>query len=918
MALPAGSKLGPYEVKGVLGAGGMGEVYRAEDPRLSRTVAIKVLPERFAQDPGRLARFEREARLLASFSHPHIAVIHGLEEAGGRRLLVMELVPGQNLADRLSAGPLPFVEALEVARQIADALEAAHEVGIVHRDLKPSNIQISTDGTVKLLDFGLAKAIEAEPAPEDGPLSQSPTRSRPMTETGIILGSAPYMSPEQARGQRVDRRTDIWSFGVVLFEMFTGRRLFGGTTASDVLAAVLRAEPDWNLLPAGTPQPVRRLLARCLERPIKQRLHDMGDARIEIEEALAELGGRPATGLIVETPAVIAPARPRARGVLLTIGASALAAMAFGVGRWLAPSPPKDVAVIRSMIPLPAGTALAGWASPVLALSRDGRKLAFVAETSTPDGDIGVSHVYLHHMDRGETQLVPDSDTARGPFFSPDGLWIAFATGVSERSERAGQLKKFSLVTGLTQPVSAIPEYFGGSWGEDGTIVTSTSWRAGPWRIAAESGLVDTSTENVDFGGKQAPRILVWPQLLPGGRSGLFVDADAAPWGEAAVLDLRSRQLRGLGVPAMFARYVPTGHLLSLRPDGTLLAAPFEPAGGGVKGAAVAVLKDVAVGGHWAGALAVADTGTLVYATGYLRASGKELLQLVSLTASGQVRPLGFDPDLIARGPYSSPDGRSVAVSSWDGSVWIYDLRRAARLRLQRGGDAPVETAGLAWTPDGERLAFSTYVAGRPSGAIAWQKADGSADPETLVEGGPEKTPLAFTADGRSLLYAQSGASGHEREYWLLPFADKGPPRRLLEGPLGHAALSPDGRFIAYASVESGRSEIYLRRFPSLEGKVQLSTNGGGGPRWSRDGRAVLHFQGDNVVRVRVELGDRPRVQAPELLFDAPGMRNFDVAPDGNGFVAIFRPSGFGEVRQLQLVTNWFEELERLAPGVKR
>jgi serine/threonine protein kinase len=329
MTLPAGTKLGPYEVKGVLGAGGMGEVYRAQDSRLARTVAIKVLPERFAQDPARLARFEREARLLASFSHPHIAVIHGLEEAAGRRLLVMELVPGRSLADRLSAGPLPFVEALEVARQIADALEAAHEAGIVHRDLKPSNVQVSPDGTVKLLDFGLAKAIEAEPAPQDGPLSQSPTSSRPMTETGIILGSAPYMSPEQARGQRVDRRTDIWSFGVLLFEMITGRRLFDGTTASDVLAAVLRAEPDWKLLPTGT-HGVWRLLARCLERPIKQRLHDMGDARIEIEEALAELGGRPANGSRVErlrrSPAgQRAPRRPAGgRGVRP-------AAIAFGV-----------------------------------------------------------------------------------------------------------------------------------------------------------------------------------------------------------------------------------------------------------------------------------------------------------------------------------------------------------------------------------------------------------------------------------------------------------------------------------------------------------------------------------------------------------------------------------------------------------
>lgn len=912
MSLTPGARVGPYEVVAPLGAGGMGEVWRARDARLGREVAIKSLPAAFASDPERLARFEREARLLAALQHARIATVHGLEESDGHRYLVMELVPGESLAERLVAGPIPLREALEMARQIAEGLEAAHEKGIVHRDLKPGNVQIAPDGSVKLLDFGLAKVFESDSSDAGaGAMSRSPTISEQMTGVGIILGTAAYMSPEQARGKPADRRSDIWSFGVVLFEMLSGRRLFSGETVSDTLAAVLRAEPDWAALPAETPPLIRRLLSRCLERDSKQRLHDIGDARLEVEEAIAQMRGLQSTSSFAAPLAGPAPSGRR-RTALLALTGLAIAAVAFLVGRRVA-GPSADRAgtatPIHSTVQLPEGTFLAGWASPVLAISRDGRKLAYVATTGEHSGN----RLYVHHLDRGETQLVPDSDTAEGPFFSPDGQWVAFAVDVSLSAGRPGQLKKFSLVTGLTQPVVPIPDYGGGDWGPDGAILFTPTFTSGPWKVSSDGGNPDKTWEKVRLAGKEVGHALAWPQLLPGGRSALVIDADASVSGEASVLDLSSRELHPTGATTFFARYAPTGHLLTVQLDASVHAAPFDAERRRVSGTGVAVLKDVAIGANGAPALAVSESGSLVYATGYLRASGRELLRLTRLTLSGQVQPLPFEPDTFNRIPRPSPDGRRIAVSIWDGTIAIYDVVRGTRARLPRGKTANLDY--LAWSPDGERIAFVGSAEGHPGMSLLWQKSDGSSPPEVLISGGPEKAAMAFTPDGRSLLYRQFGKPDG---LWLLDLREKREPRRLMEGTFRYLSLSFDGRWIAYDSAESGTYEVYARRFPSLDGKVQLSAGGGGSPHWAPDGKAVFYFLGDRILRVRLTPGETLEASSPETLFEAKGMRSFAVAPDGNGFYATIRSPGSGMVRQLHLVTNWLEELKRLAPRGKK
>lgn len=435
MSIAPGTSLGSYEIIELLGAGGMGTVYRARDRRLSRDVAIKVLAEAVTHDPERLARFEREARLLAALNHPHIAGIHGIDEAGGQQFLVMELVEGETLSARIASGPVPLDEALSIARQIAEGLEAAHEKGIVHRDLKPANVQIGRDGRVKLLDFGLAKAFDPDPSASGvDSLSRSPTISHQMTGIGVILGTAAYMSPEQVRGRALDRRSDIWSFGIVLYEMLTGRRLFTGETVSDTLASVLKTDPDWGNLPAETPPTIRRLLARCLERNPKERLNDAGDARLEIDEAIAER--RSGTSSQISGIGVVEPARSwRPRTLLpLVVAAVVGAGIGFVAGRRAAPTANPATAPVRSVIPLPPGVRLAGWASPVVALSRDGRSLAYVAA----QGDDGTPRLWIRNMESGETRLVPNSDLAEGPFFPPDGAWVAFAADVSAGSDAPG------------------------------------------------------------------------------------------------------------------------------------------------------------------------------------------------------------------------------------------------------------------------------------------------------------------------------------------------------------------------------------------------------------------------------------------------------------------------------------------------
>ena len=891
LALTAGTRLGPYEILAPLGAGGMGEVYRARDERLHRDVAIKVLPEAVARDSERLARFEREAHVLAALNHPHIAAIHGVEEGEGIRALVLELVPGETLAERIAAGPIPVDEALAIARQIADALEAAHARGIVHRDLKPANVKITPDGGVKVLDFGLAKALSADGVAPDA--TSSPTLTAQATQAGVVIGTAAYMSPEQARGRPVDKRSDVWSFGAVLYEMLTGRRCFEGETVSDVLAAVLRQDPDWSRLPPETPGGVPVLLRRCLERDPRQRLRDLGDAWILVDAAAAP-GPAPAT--------------PRARrGLPLGLAAApiavALAAGFLAARRFATPRAAPPGVAVHSVVPLPAGTRLTGWASPVLAISHDGRTLAFVAEK---EGERGM--LWIYRLDTGEARVVPDSSSAEGPFFSPDGQWLGFATNVSgEAANGTGAVRKFSLATGLTQVVARIPDYYGGSWGDDGSIVVAPSTTEGLWRIPADGGSPDTSLESVVWKGKPARRALQWPQRISPELVLLCEEGDT-PWGGAALLDVATRKLEALAPEVSFARYTADGHLLLVRPDRTLMAAPFDLARRRLAGPPVAILKDVANGGNGASALAVSDGGTLVYATGYIRGSGIEQIQIGRVDEKGSLELLPFAADAFGV-PMPSPDGRSLAVITFDGSVWIYDLTRQIRSRLPLAGRR-AQGLTVVWSPDGSAVAYSASAEGEAGWSVCRQRADGGGPPEQIVAPGEEKYPLAWTPDGRSLVAMQYGKTPG----LILASVDRSaPPRRIVDGNVSGASVSPDGHWLAYDYRDTEGWHSVVDRIDGAGPRVLLAA-GARGPRWSPDGRFIYCWREDRLLRVPVSTAGRVSPSAPEELFRVPNLRGYSVAPDGKSFYVVVEPPDSGIVRELHLVTNWFTELERLSP----
>jgi serine/threonine protein kinase/Tol biopolymer transport system component len=911
VSIAPGTRLGSYEIVELLGAGGMGTVYRARDRRLSRDVAIKVLSDAVVHDRERLARFEREARLLAAINHPHIAGIHGIDEADGQQFLVMELVEGETLSDRLASGALPVGESLEIARQIAEALEAAHEKGIVHRDLKPSNVQIGRDGRVKLLDFGLAKALDPDPSASGvDSLSRSPTISHQMTGVGVILGTAAYMSPEQVRGRTVDRRSDIWAFGIVLYEMLAGRRLFTGETVSDTLASVLKTDPDWSLLPAETPAIVRRLLARCLERDPKQRLHDAGDARLDLEEALGELRGLSSPSVTGVVPPLARRRSISDRAPIAAAVALVLVAAAFAVGRWSGSGPSRDTSgsgsPIHAVVPLPAGERLAGWASPVVAISRDGRTVAYVSES-----DKDVQQLFVHRLDRGETRSVPGSENAEGPFFSPDGRWVAFAVEVSGRTAKPGELKKFSLETGLTQTIGPIGDFFGGDWGEDGEILFVNEVNGGIWKVPASGGKPERAIPTIRSNGRDEERGVNWPQRLPGGRA-VLLSIDEGASSHVIALDLATREAKRLGIESYYARYLSSGHLVYIRDDGTLLAAPFDAGKREVTGAPVAILQDVAIA-NYGGVFAVSDDGTLVHATGYVRGSGRELMRLVRVGPGGSPEPLPLQADAFGRYPRISPDGRRIAVATWIGEIWIYDLARNSRVRLPRTKNVPWDY--VVWAPDGERVAFAGYPAAGSGGQIFWQKTDGGSEAELLVsEGTFEKHPASFTPDGRTLAWAV-GVGDERSAIRLQSIGQKDGTKIWASGNFDFPVVSPDGRWIAYEKYEGETIHVVLESFPEPGRRIQVTTTGGRRPVWTRDSTRVFYRDGDRFYFVRVEAGPSgPHVSAPELFAEVAGVRGFDVTPDGREIVAVWRPPDSGLQTQLKLATNWFAELERLAP----
>jgi Tol biopolymer transport system component len=868
MALTNGTKLGSYEIVAPLGAGGMGEVYRVRDTRLGRDVAMKVLPQALAQDPERLARFEREAKVLASLNHPNIAQIYGVEESGGVRALVMELVPGETIK-----GPLPLETAFHYAKQVADALEAAHEKGIIHRDLKPANIVVTPQGVVKVLDFGLA-AVTQPSGESPGDPNNSPTLTNPATQAGMIMGTAAYMSPEQAAGKPVDRRADIWSFGVVLWEMLTGKRLFDGETASHTMAAVLTKEPDLQQVPLKA----RRLLQSCLEKDAKQRLQAIGDWRLLVEEA----------------PGETAPAAQSKIPWAVVAALSLITAVALVFALWSRPTAIQKTAT-RLTIPLPPGQEITSYP----AITRDGRIVAYVTQQGSED-----SQLYLRDLSSFEARAVAGASGAKQPFFSPDGKWVAFFA--------KGQLQKAEVTGGAPVRVAEAAYSFGGTWNEDNTIIYTESLGSGLLRIPASGGTPETLTKP---DGAAKGYAHVFPQALPGGRSVLFTI-----WGQTqggAVLSLDSRQWEvvlpstGFGVPTFEATSGSTGRLLLVDQSAGIKAAPFDAAHPARTSADTSVLADVyhEVETESRGWLAVSNSGTAVYATG-----NPAKTSLVWVDREGKIESVGNDQD-VYREASLSPDGAKAAVRHGL-DLWIHDLQRGTRIRLTSAERS--SNILMMWSSDGTRIIFASNRGG--DWDIYSQPADGSRPAEALLKRPGDQFPLSLLADG-TLLYVEVHPNTG-RDLWILSPDGKTSPLRVtpFNEMQGQFSPGPEGgpRWVAYGSDESGRNEIYVQSYPGGGNRITVSNGGGILPRWSRDGKELFYVTGDAVVAVAM----RPdgSFGAPHRLFDRSNFlfnhrfHSYSVSPDGKRFLMIRRDPG-SVPRQLNVILNWSAEPDRPAPA---
>ena len=877
----------------------MGEVYRARDTRLDRDVALKVLPEAFTADPDRLVRFEREAKLLASLNHPNIAAIHGLEDDGDTRALVLELVEGPTLADRIARGPIPVDEALPIATQITEALEAAHERGIIHRDLKPANIKVREDGTVKVLDFGLAKALAAE---QD--LSQSPTMTATMggTREGVILGTAAYMSPEQARGKPVDKRTDIWAFGCVLFEMLTGRAAFGRDTLSDTITAVMSADPDWAALPPASPA-LQRVVRRSLERDPRDRLQHIGDARVELRHARPESEQVDRSG-----PAVPAGWRlsPVPLLVALAVGSVATLAALWPLTRAVAPAPE----VMRfTMSPPPEAALDIHIASlPDLAISPDGRQIVYYGA--------GL-RLHLSQIDTFESRpLIVDGPLGSGPFFAPDGQTVGFVGGL------ATAIRRVSTSGGQLGAIEMPPDVRirGASWGEDGNVIAGVSV-GGLFSVAAAGGAPETVTTPDPSRGEFSHR---WPSIMPGRNVVLFVVAGSGDYvreGRLAALDLDSGTVTPLGLSGTAPRYVRSGHLLFATDDGTLWAVPFDPDKLATTGDPAAVLEGVVV--KLAGGVnySVSDDGRLVYMTGAL--GGGYPRELVWLDREGREERIPAPPRTYNY-PRLSPDGRRVAIDirDQDHDVWMWDFDRGL---LQRFTNDPDQDQYAVWSPDGQQVAF-TSLRNSSSGNIYLQAADGTGEPSRATTSSNSHYPLAWSPDGTQLLFAdvQSNDGGRPLAVYSLP---DGTTSSLFaaDGPVFNADVSPDGRWVAYEAGVPGETQIYVRPFSesATGGEILVSADGGSEPVWRKDGGELFYRAGSAMMAVPVDLsGGEFRPGTADVLFEgeyepARTGRTFDVSADGERFLMVRRagaPGAAYQPPQIRVVVNWFTELAERVP----
>jgi len=867
----------------------MGEVYRARDTRLKRDVALKVLPSAFAQDPDRVARFQREAELLATVNHPNIAAVHGLEQADGLTAIVLELVEGETLADVIARGPIEVGEAISIARQIAAALDGAHEKGVIHRDLKPANVAFTDDGTVKVLDFGLAKALDT--APTTGRTSQSPTMTSPaMTDMGIILGTAAYMSPEQAKGRPADKRSDVWAFGCVLFEMLSGRRPFDAESVSEVLAAVLMKEPDWTLLPAATPPSVVSILHSCLHKDRKQRVRDIGDVSLALQGAFETV--------VPLAPDRAAPPSPMGWRRALAASAALLAAGAAGAAAvWLAlrPAPP---GIVRTEITAGGGRALL-----VNGFNRD--------VAITPDGSRivyrGQSQLLVRALDRLEPVVLSGLGTPRGVFVSPDGRWVGFFDGNTV-------LKKVGIAGGPASTLCTVDGNGsrGATWGPDGTIIYATYAPTGLQRVSSAGGTPTLLTTPDPARGEGDH---VWPEFLPGGRAVLFTIIPATGGiddAQIAVLDLQSRHYKVLLRGGSHAHYVPTGHLV-YGAAGTVRAVAFNLARLEVVGTPVVVLDQVVTTSAGALDMVIADNGTIVYVPGGIAGAAGSL---VWVDRAGREEPLSA-PVRTYSYPRLSPDGTRVAVDTRDQGrdIWIWDLPRHTMTQLTFD---PADDLFPTWTPDSQRIIYASARSGVTN--LFWQAADGTGTAERLSESANMQRTSAVTADGtRVVLGELTPKTG--MDLLLINLREPGRPQPLIATAFNerNAELAPDGRWMAYESTESGREEVYVRPFPAVEGGRWLVSAGGGRtPMWSRDGRELFYLSPGNLMMgVQVEAGASWRSSTPVQILRTQyfesgvgSPRNFDI--DRNGRFLMIKLGGDNAPQSLVVVQNWLEELKRL------
>jgi len=898
MSLDAGTRLGPYEIVEPIGKGGMGEVYRARDTKLDRDVAIKVLPDELAADEERVARFEREAKLLASLNHPNIASIYGFESGA----LVLELVEGPTLADRIERGPLPIDETIAIAKQIAEALEAGHEAGVIHRDLKPANIKVRDDGTVKVLDYGLAKALEDEAADGgDAELSHSPTLTRQGTQLGVILGTAAYMSPEQAKGKRVDRRTDIWAFGAVVYEMLTGKRAFDGGDVSEALASVLAREPDWAALPDGLSEVLGTFLRRCLRKNPTERIRDIGDMTLALDGAFEVAYASTTQG----TSDASAPSRGWREALPLAVGLSALTALVTGFAVSSMTRQPDAVSgVVRSKLTTSGHLTPA---RPAVALAGDGSFVVYRGlgvNTNTALVEVGRPQLYMRSLDQFEGVALRGTRGAISPFVSPDGRWIGFFV---ERELRKVSVQGGSPVTLALAPLDSL----GASWGDDDRIVVGSASK-GLHRVSGGGGELEELT-HPDAGESHR-----WPRILPSRRMIAFaIVTIGTNVGELAILSLETGDVKRLGVVGTAPRYVETGHLVYGFEDGSIRAVAFDLARLEVTSTPVPVIEDVYVANSGYASFDVSDVGRVVYLAGSGREQASRRLVWVHRDGRETVvdAPVGgyYSPQL-------SPDGARVAVDRVDdgsSDIWILDLARGTDMKLTT--DAFVESNPL-WTPDGAAVVYGLNSGGQFG--LHWRSADGTGSVDQLlsVDGTIAAVgPTGWSADGATLVYwVVRGTSDIE----MLSIAGDGSRVPLLatefseQGP----AVSPNGAWMAYESDESGQLEIYVQRFPELGGRVSVSTDGGRQPLWSRDGQELFYRSPAGVVVVPVDTGKTFTAGDPEVLFQDRyflylARRTYDVSPDGQRFLMV---SGDGELDAIplgmNLIENWSEELERLVP----